>query len=242
MHFKSISKSSIRNLIIIGELEIIPVCEFLRKINNDSKSKENLGEKCLMYANNGNADAQYALSKIYGWGLMCEMDKVKSLHWCQKAFKQEYIPAYFEMAGFYDSGWGGIKIDNNKSYELTEKAALNNFIPAINMLGFYFSDGYLVNKDIKKGICYYQKSADLGNGLAMYSLFLIFKSNDYNNEKESIKWLKKAVKNGCPDAHASIAYFYKSGSYGLKKDISLFKYHLEMKSKLIDGMVTSCII
>lgn len=242
MQFKKIDKSLVSELVVLGDQEILIVCNYLKNIVRLINTDTDLGQVCLKLARNGIVEAEYTISNIFRWGLMCQQNKEQALYWCQRSVKKNYAPALLLLSNFYSTGWPGIKINFRKSFELAEKAASKNFIPAIVTLGSYYREGYCINKNTKKAIWYYQKAAELGDNNAMWCLSIILlKDPNFKDESEGLKWFGKAINKGSPFAHSTLAYFHMGGKYGFRKDKSLFEYHIKMEASLNERMVKSCL-
>jgi len=233
-----INKSLVRDLVNVLDPEIVSVCHFFRNI----KSSTNILDECLILADKNVAEAQYVLSKIFQWGLMCQVNKKESLKWCEIAVENQFIPAYFQMANFYDSGWVGLKKNKSKTIQLILKAASYNYIPAINVLGFFYNYGYKVKKDILKSIEFYSKAIKFGDSKAMYCLSQIYiMEPEFLNIEKGMRLLKDSVNENYPEAHYALGNMYRLGENGLQKNIALCRKHIDMEAIIKNEIVDTCL-
>lgn len=230
--FTSIKKELVRDLVGINDPEILSVCRYLQKLNKN----DNYGNYCFLLANQGSAEAQYVISKILQWGLMCDPNNEKSLIWCKKSVKKDFAPAFF-LLGTYC-----FESDNCKAIELYLKAAKNDFVPALNMLGFCYSYGYSLKKNILKGIEYYERSIMLGSSEAMYNLSQLYlRESECLNIDKGMKLLKDSADRNFPDAHFILGNMYWNGDNGLQKNENLYKKHNEIMITIQNIIITNCL-
>lgn len=232
IQFTKIKKELVSDLVGINDPEILTICNYLKHINK----KNDCGNECLILANGGNAEAQYVISKILQWGLACSPNEVESVNWCQKSVDNGFVPAYYSLADFNS------KSNKHKAIELYLRAALNDYTPALNMLGFIYSSGYLTKKNISKAIQYYEKAIKLGNSKAMYSLSQLFLSEpECLDIEKAMKLLKDSADRDYPDAHFILGNMHWSGDNGLQKSKELYRKHNKMQTIIKNKIVATCL-
>lgn len=80
-------------------------------------------------ANAANKNAQYALGMYYTY----ESNFDKAMEWFQKAARQQFAPAQFELGRSYYYGLGKIK-DTQLGIDYVQKAANRKYEPAVELL------------------------------------------------------------------------------------------------------------
>ena len=116
-------------------------------------------------------------------------------------------------------------------FTLTLLAEFENY-DAQYRLGNMYYYGYGVNKDYKKAVEWYQKSADQGYKLAQNDLGHMY-DQGYGIDKDykrAIEWYQKSADQGCEDAQYSLGNMYYYG-YGVDKD---YKKAIEWYQKSAD--------
>jgi TPR repeat protein len=105
----------------------------------------------------------------------------------------------------------------DEAFRLALRAAENDSTYAMNILGNWYNAGEGVDKDIKRAIEYYEKSAERGNAGAQAALGrrLFFGAGVEKDYSRSFYWLEKAAKSGrSPLAYRmlGLCFFYGCGA------------------------------
>jgi len=81
---------------------------FYKQKNNKLEvvAYEEIFQDLLKQANDGNAEVQYSVAKIYDEGLLVPPDFTKALEWYEKSAQNNYESAQFTMGYFYCRGIG----------------------------------------------------------------------------------------------------------------------------------------
>lgn len=118
---------------------------------------------------------------------------------------------------FYQNGE---KANSSRDYsaalEYYKKAANLDHVEAMNMIGFYYQNGYGINADYTKAFEWYKKAAALGSSNAMNNIGNLYidgmgVTKDY---AKAIEWLQKAALLNSPAAFNNIGYLYENGGDG----------------------------
>jgi TPR repeat protein len=119
----------------------------------------------------------------------------------------------------YELGEGVPHADAKAAAEWYQKAAAQNYPPAINNLARLYADGRGVAQDLKKAIELWSRAADAGNVTARFNLGLQYANGSGvpKDLKKAAEHLLKAAESGLPEAQFMIAGFYRDGS-GVEKD------------------------
>jgi len=142
-------------------------------------------------AESGSSSAAYSLGRIY---MTSEYEDNKSaIFWLSRAVEAGEIDAAYPLGYIY----------LNRAKRGDYKKAINYFRKDSNSsysqmaLGYMYSRGYGVKKDIKKAIEFYEKSAAKGHTIAAVNLANIYTYNEeYRDKKKARYWYKKAADAG----------------------------------------------
>ena len=90
--------------------------------------------------------------------------------------------------------------------EYFQKAAELNEPSAINMIGYYYDNGYYYKKDWNKAFEYYLKAAKLDYITAIYNVGICYETGRGINIdfKKAVEYYKKASDKGHKNAYASL--------------------------------------
>ncbi|MDE5868423.1 MAG: sel1 repeat family protein [Anaeroplasmataceae bacterium] len=157
-------------------------------------------------------DAYFALANCFSKGLGKQKDLQKALYWYEKAGANGSAEGQFEAANLYFNGNVGNKEQAIYWYEL---AAKQDHIGALTRLGWCYRYGRIVEKNVTKGMEYYQKAAELGFSLAQLRM------GDFYTEKkdyeQAFDWYLRSAENGENVAQNSLGVCYYFG-LGTKED------------------------
>jgi TPR repeat protein len=121
----------------------------------------------------------------------------------------------------YELGQGVPYADPKAASEWYQKAAEQNYAPAINNLARLYADGRGVKQDVPKAIDLWSKAAAAGNNTARFNLGLQYASGAgvKKDMKKAAEYLLQAAESGLPEAQFAIAGYYRDGT-GVPKDMA----------------------
>lgn len=121
----------------------------------------------------------------------------------------------------YELGQGVPHVDSKAAAEWYQKAAAQNYAPAINNLARLYADGRGVTQDLPKAIELWSRAAEAGNTTAHFNLGLQYANGSgvSKDMKKAAEHLLQAAENGLPEAQFAVAGFYRDGS-GVEKDLA----------------------
>jgi TonB family protein len=146
-------------------------------LQNQQKYKANLLDK----ANQGNAEAQYLVSRLYGQGIFrpnMNENINTAAYWMLEAAKKEHSAAQYEIALRLIEG-RSVELDQVKAFKWLQMSANNSYAPA---QAIYAKEILLTNPPIikyKKAIAMLQSAANQGNENAKQQLGLIYSTSLY---------------------------------------------------------------
>ena len=141
------------------------------------------------------ADNYYTNAEAeYGFQLYIDRDYVNAAKYLTLAANDNNSFAQRMLGEFYLWGYGDIKKDHNKAFELYKKSADQNDAVGLREVGKCYENGYGVEKNQMEAIKYYSEAAEKGDKFAMRILAFRYMDGkgvdmDYNKARE---WLKKA--------------------------------------------------
>ena len=106
--------------------------------------------------------------------------------------------------------------DVAQGVERLERAAQGDSDASANamlILGSLYSDGTIVDQDVKKGVDYYQRAAKLGQASAAFQLFKCLRDGlgVERDEAKALEWLRVAAEKGNDDAQLELANRLRDG-------------------------------
>lgn len=120
----------------------------------------------------------------------------------------------------YELGQGVPYADPKAAAGWYQKAAGQNYAPALNNLARLHADGRGVAQDLPKAIELWSRAADAGNVTARFNLGLQYASGSgvSKDMKKAASYLLQAAESGLPEAQFAVAGFYRDGT-GVEKDL-----------------------
>lgn len=186
-------------------------------------------------ANNGNAQAQFYLGKLYADGNILKKDEDEALIWYRKSARQNNGDAQYSIAQAYFYGHLGLEKDRKKAFDLYEKSAKSGNTDSQIKLGlcYYFGEG--TPKDYKQSFIWLKKGTRENKKESKYAYFLLgnmlFKGLGVQGDPaESAKWFEKAAVLGDAHSQAMLASQYYEG-LGVPKSIEKAQYWAEKSAE-----------
>jgi hypothetical protein len=120
----------------------------------------------------------------------------------------------------YELGQGVPYADPKAASEWYQKAAEQNYAPALNNLARLYADGRGVKQDVPKAIELWSKAAEAGNVTARFNLGLQYAAGIgvKKDMKKAAEYLLQAAESGLPEAQFAVAGYYRDGT-GVSKDM-----------------------
>lgn len=117
-------------------------------------------------AEQGNAEAQFALAKALETGAGLERDVGQAAQWYRRAAEQGHAPALFHLGAMHARGEGAER-DYPEAVRLYRKAADLGYRDAIYPVAYAYENGIGVEKDPAEALKWYRRSAEQGVSFAM---------------------------------------------------------------------------
>jgi len=180
----------------------------------------------IQEAQQGNAQAQQALAKMYSKGEGVPQDFNEAAKWYKKAAEQGSAESQYYLAGAYE--WGlGVPEDSNKAFKWYKKAAKQGWTPAQWNLGEMYSSGRGVAQDYNEAAKWYEKAAQEASASTQTELALMY----YNGKgipqdyEKSFQWFTKAAQQGYSKAQAVLGAMYYEGEGVPQNHLKAIKWY-----------------
>jgi len=121
----------------------------------------------------------------------------------------------------YEMGQGVPYADAKAAADWYQKAAAQNYAPALNNLARLYADGRGVAQDLPKAIELWSRAAEAGNVTARFNLGLQYANGSGvpKDMKKAASYLLQAAESGLAEAQFAVAGFYRDGT-GFEKDVA----------------------
>lgn len=171
----------------------------------DKKDYECAVDHWYSLASAGNAEAQFAIGRMYWRGIGVEKDYAAALAWYEQAADASYEPALLALGEAYTAGEGILPLPK-KTYYWYKQAAQRGSAEGMRRFGQLFEQGYAAPVDLKQALSWYEKAAKAGNEAAQLDLghrYRQGKTVDKNLEQAKV-WFQQAAEQGSAEGQ----YYY----------------------------------
>ena len=163
-------------------------------------------------AENGDAEAQYALGLRCENGDGVEKDLTEAAKWYRMAAEQGHVEAQCKLGYCYEQG-NGVMQDYFEAAKWYRMAAEQKDPVAQFNLGTFYFNGYGVRIDRTEAVKWYRKAAEQKDPDAQYFLGICYE-NAYGVTKdlaEAAKWYRKAAEQGHAEAQFHLGECFELG-------------------------------
>ena len=169
-------------------------------------------------AENGGAEAQFALAVAYDRGLGVIQNYSTAAAWYRRAADQGLVAAQYNLATLYDEGLG-VQNDMQQAIAWYRKAAEAGSAMAANNLGYHHEFGIGVPQNDALALAWYRKAAEAGLDTAANNLAVLLQlgrgaPRDY---AEAAHWYRVAAAQGHGEAMVNLAVLLSNG-FGVERD------------------------
>lgn len=190
---------------------------------NYEESEQTMPEAVKWYrlsAEQGYADAQYALGQCYEWGDGIQQDYEEAVKWYRLAADQGHPFAQNQLGNCYYDG-KGVEQDYTEAikwYQLAIEGGLSLAETQYNLGDcYYYGNG--VEQDYTEAVNWYRLAADQKYAHAQNDLGICYR-NGYGVQQdyaEAVKWFRLAAGQGNAAAMWNLGYCYENGN-GVPQD------------------------
>ncbi|MTW23223.1 serine/threonine-protein kinase [Allochromatium palmeri] len=124
-------------------------------------------------AEQGDANAQFYLGKMYFNGQGVAKDYSQALQWYRKSAKQGFAQAQNNLGSMYTNG-EGVAQDDAQAVQWYRKAAAQGADLAQFNLGLMYAKGQGVAQDYSQAVQWFRKAAEQGDAEAQFSLGVMY--------------------------------------------------------------------
>ena len=137
------------------------------------------------------AEPYYYLGTLYENGLTVVQDYKSALNYYTKAASLGHPPSINKLGDFYNSGSGGLILNEELALKYYKEAADLMSVDIINLGTIYEEGGYgKIERDLKKALELYEKAASLGDNRGFLNMGYMYEKGKYVEKSRS-----KALEN-----------------------------------------------
>jgi uncharacterized protein len=165
-------------------------------------------------ADQGDAEAQVALGRMYAAGQGVPQDDAEALKWFRKAADQGDATAQALLGAMYYKGYGVVvPQDYSEALKWSRTAADQGNAAAQTLLGFLYSNGYGVPQDYSEALKWSRMAADQGDADAQCHLGYLYGTGHGTpqDNTEALKWFRKAADQGDAQAETALGIMSAAG-------------------------------
>ena len=166
-------------------------------------------------AEQGDAEAQHSLGRMYANGEGVPQNGVEAVRWFRLGADQGNSDAQNGLGVMYSSGRGVPQDDAEAVYWYRLAADQGNGNAQFRLGGMYI-DGRGVPQDDAEAVYWYRLAADQGNGNAMFALGAMYADGEgvLRDEAEAVRWYRLAAGQGFDLALSNLGFLYfEQGDY-----------------------------
>lgn len=160
------------------------------------------------------AKSCYILGGYFEQGDYVDENEQKSLKLFKESAKLGYAPAQKKLGDIYRQGLLGNDESPKKSFNWYLKAAEQGRASAQFYVGYYYSSGYGVKKNLTLAFEWYSKAAEQNNAAALNNLAICFEYGEGTDVDltKAIYYYEKSAKLGNITAQKNLAICYENGT------------------------------
>lgn len=198
----------------------------------------------LKRAQNGDADAQFELGKLFSEGKIIVQNYDSAFYWFTKACEQNHAKAFQYLGNCYLCG-EGVQIDKEKAVECFKRSGELGCPAGFYNLGFTYFNGLGTSVDCDKALYYLDKAGQMGesDGFTGAGIVCLHRKDGKKNPLQACDYFCEALNRNPNDATA----IFKLGelyAYGIvaKKDNEMAKKLFERSAELGDADAKQALI
>ena len=160
----------------------------------------------------------------------------EALSFLQESADSNYGPAYGMLGYANIVGSGSTEIDYIKAKTNLLLALENDFVPAANNLGYLYSEGLGVTKDLQQAETYYLMASEHGYTHSHYSLGLLYLNQESTAESMDLanEYFLQAAEHDHAASLNQLGLTYEWGR-GFKQDLSKAQNYYQRSTEQGDG-------
>ncbi len=170
-------------------------------------------------AEQGDANAQFALGLTYYVGVGVEHDKTEAARWYRLAAEQGYAMAQHNLGLMYARG-EGVEQDHTEAARWYRLAAEQGDANAQFLLGMMYYQGEGVGQDHTEAARWYRLAAEQGDAAAQFLLGVMYYQGEGvgQDHTEAARWYRLAAEQGQAMAQFILGTMYARGE-GVEHDL-----------------------
>jgi TPR repeat protein len=206
-------------------MSVLAVCVRADTAQTDIQAQKTAVAEIRALAEQGNAEAEYKLGRMYAKGEGVPQDYVQAVAWFRKAAEQGNAKGQNAMGAMYGSGQG-VPQDYVQAIVWLRRAAEQGEMMAQSNLGVMYDTGRGVPQDFAQAAAWYRKAAEQGYAQAQFNLGLMYVngqsvSQDY---AQALVLYRKAAEQGYAPAQYNLGGMYDTGRGVPRDDVEALKW------------------
>lgn len=172
-------------------------------------------------ANLGNDKcAQFKIGLYYEQGKVVGKDIEKAYEYFHKSAEQDYLAAQRELGDIYRNGLLGKKESPEQSIFWYKKAAEQGDSTSQFYVGYFYYEGYGVDRDYVEAVKWYKLAAEQNNRVALNNLGVCYEYGRgvESNKAIAVSYFEKSAVLGYEKAQKNLSICYLNGS-GIEKNL-----------------------
>lgn len=166
-------------------------------------------------AEQGDAGAEFELSKMYFYGTGVKQDYAVALRWARMAADHGFAMADSAIGSWYYHGLG-VPQDYSEAFRWYTSAATKGDAQGEYGLGYMYRHGLGIQQDDRQAAIWIRKSADQGYPRAESEIGYLYQKGYgiSQDDVQAVNWYRKAAVQGDAAAESSLAFmeFYGIGT------------------------------
>ncbi|MFO0997753.1 MAG: tetratricopeptide repeat-containing serine protease family protein [Alphaproteobacteria bacterium] len=169
-------------------------------------------------AEQGNAEAQFFLGRMYAFGQGVPVDDREAFRWFRLAADQNLGKAQNNLGNMYAEG-RGVPQNYQEALRLYRLAAEQGYAPGQTNVGSAYYYGYGVAKDQAEAVKWWRLAAAQDHAAAQYNLGFAFSDGTGVNKDmaEAAKWFQRAAEQNEPKSQLNLGVMFLNGE-GVPQD------------------------
>ena len=201
-------RSIVRNIAVPACVVAIGATAIIWNLHRTAATTRKLADEARVaqgLANQGDANGEYELGRMYLWGHGVPQDYAQADYWYHKAADQGLAKANYAIGNLYYYG-DGLEQSDQDALVWYHKAADQGDATALDAIGLMYYYGRSVPQSFPEAMVWYQKAADQGYPRAEYDIGYLYQFGlgVTRNREEANRWFRLAANHGNESAQRAL--------------------------------------
>src|ERR1700722_16753498 len=201
-------RSIVRNIAVPVCVVAIGAAAIIWNLRRTETTKHKLADQAhtaQLLANQGDANGEYYLGRMYLWGRGVPQDYAQADYWYHKAAAQGLAKANYAIGDLYYYG-DGLEQSDSDALVWYHKAPDQGDATALDAIGLMYYYGRSVPQSYPEAMVCYRKAADQGYSRAEYDIGYLYQLGlgVTRNSDEANRWFRIAANHGNESAQRAV--------------------------------------